>query len=196
MTAEVLDEAQIVQPDDCEKVFVKEEAEKVYHKENSFLRELGALIVKVVSIAAIFTLIFTFIYGFYRSIDPDMTPLVKNGDLVIFYRLDKNYAIGDLLLLDFQGNRQIRRVVARAGDVVDIKDGGISVNGAIQQEPEIYQTTRAYENGVPFPLTVGEGQVFVLGDARENATDSRVYGPIKTDDTLGTVFTVIRRRGL
>jgi signal peptidase I len=196
MTAKILDEPQIVQSDGSEKVFVEETPEKAYRKENSFLKELGALILKVVSIAVIFTLIFTFIYGFHRNIDPDMTPLVKNGDLVIFYRLDKNYAIGDLLLLDFQGNRQIRRVVARGGDVVDIKDGGLSVNGAIQQEPEIYQTTRAYENGVSFPLTVGEGQVFVLGDARENATDSRVYGSIKTDDTLGTVFTVIRRRGL
>jgi type IV secretory pathway protease TraF len=38
--------------------------------------------------------------------------------------------------------------------------------------------------------------VFVLGDAREGAADSRIYGPVNTEDTLGTVITVIRRRSL
>lgn len=162
----------------------------------SVLKELAALILKIVIIAIAFILVFTFLYGFHRNTDPDMAPMVKTGDLVMFYRLDKNYAIGDLLLLDFQGERQVRRVVARAGDVVDITENGLSINGAIQQEPEIYYRTWPYENGATFPLTVGEGQVFVLGDARENATDSRVYGPVNTKDTLGTVITVIRRRGL
>jgi len=140
-------------------------------------------------------LTFTFLYGFYRNADPDMAPMIKDGDLVMFYRLDKDYAIGDLLLLDFQGERQVRRVVAKAGDIVDITEDGLIINGAIQQEPDIFQQTRRYESGVVFPLTVREGQVFALGDARKNATDSRVYGPVDTKDTLGTVMTVIRRRG-
>jgi len=46
------------------------------------------------------------------------------------------------------------------------------------------------------PLTLGAGQVFVLGDARQNATDSRVYGAVNTKDTLGKVITVIKWRDL
>jgi len=163
-------------------------------QEVSVWRELTNLVMKIAVIAIIFVLIFTFLYGLYRDTDPDMTPMVKDGDLVMFYRLDKNYAIGDLLILDFHGKREVRRVVARAGDTVDITEDGLIINGAIQQEPEIFQHTKRYEDGVSFPLTVGEGQVFVLGDARENATDSRVYGPVNTEDTLGTVITVLRRR--
>ena len=162
----------------------------------SVWRELGALGIKIIAIAIAFAAIFTFVYGFHRNTDPDMAPMVKTGDLVLFYRLDRDYAIGDLLVLDFQGERQVRRVVAGAGDTVDITDDGLIVNGAIQQEPEIYQETWRYENGAVFPLTVGADQVFVLGDARENATDSRVYGPVDTRDTLGTIITVIRRRNL
>lgn len=162
----------------------------------SVLRDLGALSIKIIVIATTFALIFTFAYGFHRNTDPDMAPMVKTGDLVMFYRLDKDYAIGDLLVLDFQGERQVRRVVAKAGDTVDIADGGLIINESMQQEPNIYQETRQYENGIAFPLTVGANQVFVLGDARENATDSRIYGPVNTDDTLGTVITVVRRRNL
>jgi len=159
-------------------------------------RELGSLGIKIVLIVLVFGLLFTLVYGFHRQTEPGMTPMVKSGDLVLFYRLDRDYAIGDLLLLDFQGERQVRRVVAGPGDAVDIADGGLIINGAIQQEPEIYQQTWRYEHGVSFPLVVGDGQVFVLGDARDGATDSRIYGPVHTGDTLGTVITVIRRRNL
>jgi len=163
---------------------------------SSIIKELLSLILKIMVIALAFVLIFTFLYGFSRSADPAMAPMIKDGDLVMFYRLDKNYAIGDLLILEFQGERQIRRVIAKAGDIVDITEDGLIINGALQQEPEIYQLTQRYDNGIDFPLTVGEGQVFVLGDARENATDSRVYGPVDTSDTHGKVITAIRRRNL
>ena len=160
----------------------------------SVWKELASLAIKIASICVAFILIFTFFYGFHRSIDPDMMPMLQSGDLVIFYRLGKDYAIGDLLLLEFQGERQVRRVVARAGDTVDFKEGELIVNGAMQQEPDIFQESWSYEDGASFPLSVGEGQVFVLGDARENAADSRVYGPVNIKDSLGTVITVIRRR--
>jgi len=150
--------------------------------------------IKIVAIALAFVLIFTFLYGFDRNTDPDMVPLVKDGDLIVFYRLDKNYVVGDLVVLKYRGELETRRVVAGAGDTVDITKEGLIVNGAIQQEPNIYEETARYAKGVSFPLTVGKGQVFVLGDARENATDSRIYGPVNTRDTLGTVVTLIRRR--
>jgi signal peptidase I len=172
------------------------EQSQVRQREPSVWRELLNLGIKIAVIALAFVLIFTFFYGFHRNADPDMSPYVKDGDLVMFYRLDKKYDIGDLLLLEYQGERQVRRVVAKAGDIVDITEEGFIVNGAIQQELEIYQQTERYENGIEFPLTVGEGQVFVLGDARANATDSRVYGPVNVKETLGKVITVIRRRNL
>jgi len=162
----------------------------------SIWRELGALAIKIGAICVAFGLIFTFFYGFHRSTDPDMIPMLQSGDLVLFYRLSKDYAVGDLVLFDFQGERQVRRVVARAGDTVDFREGELIVNGAMQQEPDIIEQSWSYADGASFPLTVGEGQVFVLGDARENATDSRVYGPVNISDTLGSVITVFRRRNM
>ena len=159
-------------------------------------RELLNLTMKIAAIALVFLLVFTFIFGCLRCAEPDMAPKLLDGDLILFYRLSKDYRIDDLLLLDFQGVRQIRRVVARAGDIVDITESGLIINGSVQQEPGIYLETVRYEAGVDLPLTVGEGQVFVLGDARETATDSRIYGPVDVKDTLGRVITLVRRRGL
>jgi signal peptidase I len=166
------------------------------NRKPSVWKDLGMLGLKIAVIVIAFVLIFTFIYGFQRNMDADMLPAVKDGDLVMFYRLDKDYDIGDLLVLAFQGEHQIRRVVAKAGDTVDITEDGLMVNGAIQQELEIYQKTYRYSDGVDLPLTLSEGQVFVLGDAREYATDSRIYGPVNTKDTIGKVITIVRRRNL
>jgi len=162
----------------------------------SVWRDLLGLLAKVAIVGVVFGLIFTFTHGIARDTDPDMAPTVKAGDLVMFYRLDKNYEISDLVALRYQGQLEVRRVVAQAGDVVDITKDGLVVNGALQQEPDIYEPTQPYQTGISFPVKVGPGQVFVLGDARDNATDSRVYGPVDTKDTLGKVIAIIKWRDL
>jgi len=198
VTAVYMDEegSAVYTEDEDSSLPVPEETQKQATRPPSVWRELGSLCIKIAAIVVVFVLVFTFFYGFLRNTDQDMDPAVKDGELVMFYRLEKNYAIGDLTLVSYQGQTQVRRVVANAGDTVDITDAGLVVNGALQQESEIFQPTRRYDSGISFPLTVGPGQVFVLGDARTNATDSRVYGPVDKKNTLGKVITVIRWRQL
>ena len=159
--------------------------------------DLLFLVVKIAVIVVIGILLFTFLYGAARYQEPSMNPAIKDGDLVLFYRYNKNsYLPQDVILLDYNGQRQARRVIATVGDVVDITENGLIINGAAQQEPEIFQRTERYRDGVNFPLTVPDGHVFVLADRRVDATDSRIYGPVRVDDTLGKVMTVIRRRSI
>jgi len=160
------------------------------------MTEFLLLLIKMAAIIAVIVLIFTVMFGIFRNADISMSPAIKDADLVFFYRMDKNYVKSDVLILKYQGKEQARRVIAVAGDTVDIKEDGLYLNGAHQQEPEIYEKTVRYDTGVEFPLTVGEGQVFVLGDGRENVTDSRVYGCVNVSDTLGKVMTIVRRRGI
>ena len=162
----------------------------------SLLKDIAMLLIKIGAIVVAFLLLFTFMFGLYRNTDASMTPSVKDGDLVMYYRMDKQYVAQDTLIVEFEGKRQVRRVVATAGDVVDITENGLIINGAIQQELEIYTRTERYVDGVELPLTVPEGHVFVLGDSRENATDSRVYGAVDVNDTLGKVITILRRRNI
>ncbi|MDR2360343.1 MAG: signal peptidase I [Oscillospiraceae bacterium] len=164
----------------------------------SVLKDVLFLLIKIAVIALAFLLLFTFMFGVFRNPDAAMAPAVKDGDMVIFYRLDKEYAAQDALVLEFEGQKQVRRVVAAAGDVVDITAEGLLVNGALQREPSVNSLTQRYEEGVDFPLTVKEGQVFVLGDSRANAAaaDSRIYGAVNVKDTLGKVITILRRRGI
>ena len=162
----------------------------------ALLQELLYLGIKILVIGVAFVLMFTFLFGILRYEDASMSPAVKDGDLVIYYRLDKQYTATDVVVLEYQDRPQIRRVIAIAGDVVDITEDGLFINGALQQETSIYEETLRYDTGVEFPLTVNEGEVFLLGDSRTNATDSRAYGAVEIEDTLGKVMTIIRRRGI
>lgn len=175
----------------------KNETKKNVIKQPSLQRDLLLLLIKIASIALVCVLLFTFLFGIIRYQEPSMASAVKDGDVVIFHRYTKRgYQPQDVAAVVFQGQTQVRRVVATAGDSVDITEDGLLINGSLQQEPEIFQKTERFQGGVDFPLTVPEGYVFVLGDARKSAADSRIYGCVKIEDTLGKVMMIIRRRNI
>lgn len=165
--------------------------------QTSALTDLLLLVFKIGLIVVFLLVLFTFFYGITQVRDTSMEPAVKEGDLVIYYRSDKAYTAGDAIVVEYSGQLQVRRVVAVAGDTVDISEnGGLIINGSTQIEADIYTQTLPYTEGITFPVTVGEGEVFVLGDNRESATDSRIYGTVAISATKGSVMTVIRRRGI
>jgi len=158
-------------------------------------RDISMLFVKVGIIVAVVVALFMFIFGLVQYDSPAMSPAVNSGDLIMYSRFDKRYVAQDLVVLSFRGETQVRRVIATAGNTVDITAEGLLIDGARQQEANIFAETLRYESEITFPLVVPEGHVFVLGDNREGASDSRVYGPVKADDTLGKVTAMFRRRG-
>ena len=118
--------------------------------------------------------IFTFIFGVFRYNSNDMSPSLKSGNLVFTYRLDKDYISGDVVAIKRNGKILTGRVIALPGETVDITEEGLSVNGALLYEPNIYGQTRRYEEGIEFPVTLADDRFFLLCDNRENATDSRI----------------------
>lgn len=165
-------------------------------KRTTALQELLYLLIKIAVIGVLVTALFTFVFGALRCGNNQMQPAICEGDLVLYYRLDKDYKASETLVVKYNGEYQLQRVIAVAGDTVDLTENGLVINGAYQVETGIYTQTDRYADGVDFPLTVREGEVFVLSDNRTNAIDSRLYGPVPIEDTYGTVMAVIRRRNI
>ena len=165
-------------------------------KKDPLLRDVAQLLLKIGVLAACLIVLFGFVYGLARVPDVSMKPAVKDGDLALYYRLDKRFSVGDVAVVTYEGKTLLGRVAAMEGDTVDITADGLIVNGAIQVNPDIYFPTTQFADGVDFPLTVGAGQVFLLGDNRPAATDSRVYGCVDIGDVRGKVIAVIRTRGV
>ena len=86
----------------------------------------------------------------------------------------------------------VKRVIATAGQTVDLVDGVVYVDGVALDEPyaegESYPLAAQAEGvSVGFPYTVPEGCVWVMGDNRENSADSRYFGAVPEDDLIGVV---------
>ena len=164
--------------------------------ETTLTQDVLYLLLKIAIIAVAVVLLFTFMFGILRVTDIAMDPSIQDGDIVMWYRLDKDYVASDPIVVSHEGEQQVRRVVAVAGDTVDITEDGLLINGSLVQEQNVFGDTLHYEDGITLPITIEDGQVFVLGDGRENSIDSRLYGPVNIKDTLGKVMTIIRRRNI
>lgn len=132
-----------------------------------------------------------------------MNPSLKSGDLLLYYRLDHDYTSGDVVAVEYEENIQLRRVVAVEGDTVNITERGLEINGKLQQEQSISGNvgsvdaeTLLYEGGIDFPLTLGQDEVFLLGDNRAESLDSRMYGPVKENIIVGKTVLVARTRNM
>lgn len=96
---------------------------------------------------------------------------------------------GDIVLLRFPPRvgpprlRTIKRIVGLPGDVVDVHDGALYVNGQALPEPYV-------SNSAPYtlnPVEVPQGSYFVLGDRRTGSSDSHLWGPVPGDHIIGKV---------
>lgn len=154
------------------------------------------LSIKIIITFLIILLLNETVFGVYRCCDDSMSPGIGEGDLVFTYHLDKIFASNDLTVYEWKGESQVRRVVAVGGDTVDIGSQGLIINGNLQSEPDSHSETLAYAEGISFPLTLKKNEVFLLADRRENATDSRYYGPVNIDDTRGMVMAALKHNGL
>lgn len=141
-------------------------------------------------------ILFGWVFGLAVMEGESMYPRIRDGDLMVCYRIQKEYHIGDVVTFRRDGKRYTGRVAALGGDTVDLGESGeLLVNGNIQSE-EIFYPTQPAEDGIPFPFRVPPGSVFLLCDFRTNGTDSRVYGAVDTKELDGKVITILRRRGI
>ena len=74
-------------------------------------------------------------------------------------------------------------------------DKDVKAQDIIVLEKEVPCTSR-YEGYTEYPLTLQEGECFVLADSRNGGTDSRFFGPVTRDEIDGTVITIVRRNNL
>ena len=146
--------------------------------------------------AVVLFIVFTFVFGIAVVRGNYMFPALRDGDLVITYKLEPAVAT-EVIAYKRNGTTKLGRIVASAGETIDINEGGgITVNGSIITEEVFYPTEPVFSSEITFPYTVPENSYFVLNDYRTlEGEDSRVFGAVPKKDCKGKVTFVFRRRG-
>ena len=141
--------------------------------------------------------LFGSIIGVMAAPNDDMFPHIKAKDLVLYYRLERSFHAQDVVILNKNETPYVGRVIAVAGDRVEISDDDrLIINGSYVSEPQIYTSTPRLESFVSYPVELQDGEYFILADARNGAEDSRYYGVAKKSEIHGKVFAFIRRNQL
>jgi signal peptidase I len=82
----------------------------------------------------------------------------------------------------------VKRVIAVGGDVIDLRNGNVFVNGQQVDIPQAHGATQPQAPQIVYPFTVPEGHVFVMGDNRTFSSDSRTFGPVPVGNIIGKVI--------
>lgn len=159
---------------------------KVGDKVKEKLQDWGNVILR----AAVILLILFYFCWPVRLEGTSMEPTMQEGDLVLtsrFSAMTGGYEKGDIVLFRYfeeGGSRTvIKRIIATAGDEIEILPEGVMLNGTLLEE----SYARGETHGL-VDMKIPENMVFVMGDNREESYDSRNMGVIAEKDLQGKIL--------
>ena len=176
------------------------EADKPVEEESGFLRSFLSIILAIACIIGLAYVLRAFVVEPYSIPSGSMEQTIQTGDSVLGEKVSYHFrtpAVGDIVTFtDPEANTRllIKRVVATEGQVVDLIDGKLVVDG-VEQNFDYTGGLSSYPlpNSIAiksYPYTVPAGHVFVMGDNRENSQDSRYFGSIEVSSVQSRAFLV------
>lgn len=162
----------------------------------SFLFELVKIV--VISLVIIIPIRYFLIQPFYVK-GASMEPNFYDHEYLIIDEITYRFQPmkrGDIIVFRYPRNPQeyfIKRVIGLPGDKVQIKDGKVYIynekdpNGIALDEPYLAPGTGTYSLSEDI-VTLGNDEIFVLGDNRNSSKDSRSFGPVNKSFITGRVL--------
>ncbi len=132
-----------------------------------------------------------------------MHPTLEDGEILLLKKFDHAYSRFEIVVFNRKKEvtkngvtevvteRLVKRVIGLPGEHIAYKDGKLYVNEKETKEEFINVTTSDFDIKELGYDTIPEGYLFVMGDNRNNSTDSRILGPIKKEDIVGTTNFVL-----
>jgi len=174
---------QTVTVDQLERELRRERHRRSYR--STLLSTVSALVI----VAAVAVLVSMLALPVLQVVGESMTPLLHQGEIVIAPR-GTAFQKGDVIAFYFNNKILVKRVIANAGEWVNIDaDGNVFINDEPLEEP--YLTEKALGDcNIALPYQVPDGKIFVMGDHRSTSSDSRntAVGCVAQEQIVGRVM--------
>lgn len=132
------------------------------------------------TIVGILLLIYMLNFQIIKIDGPSMSPTYKDNQLLFIHKTISGIKNDDIIVFRYENERCVKRVIAKEGDIVSLKDNHVYVNNVLFQNSSYDGKSQDY--------VLSEGEYFVLGDNFRNSFDSRDYGLISSGQILGIVL--------
>lgn len=153
-----------------------------------FRSVMKSTISTLITVAAISILVATLWLPVLQIYGSSMTPTIHDGEIIFSVKTNE-FKQGDIIAFYYNNKILVKRVIADAGDWVDIDmEGTVYINGEMLEEP--YLTEKALGDcTIELPYQVPEGKVFVMGDHRATSVDSRstALGCVAQEQIVGKI---------
>lgn len=165
-------------------------------EEKNVVKEIVGMILYVVAVFAVCFLIITYVGQRTKVEGSSMEPTLSNGDNLIVDKISyrfRNPERFDIIIFPYKYEKDtffIKRIIGMPGETVWINNSGeIYINGVLLSENYGLETIK-YAGLASTPITLGKDEYFVMGDNRNDSTDSRfdVVGPIKRKEIVGRAW--------
>jgi len=151
------------------------------------MKILREVVITIIIAAAVFALLRLTVQS-YTVVMSSMEPTFQQGDCIMVSKVGYRSSgpqRGDVIIFNPPFDSQfpfIKRVIGLPGDIVEIKDGSVSINGTPLEEDEYIA---AQPNYTMSATQVAENEYFVLGDNRNNSTDSSQGWTVPRNNIIG-----------
>ena len=154
-----------------------------------FVFSLKNTLFTLITVAACAVLVAVFMMPVLQIYGHSMTPTLDEGDIVLSLK-GSEFKTGDVVAFYYNNKILVKRVIAQAGEWVDIDNkGNVFVNGEQLDEPYVSEKSIGDDCDIIFPYQVPEARIFVMGDHRDVSLDSRnsAIGCIAEEVVVGRI---------
>lgn len=166
---------------------LEEELQRERYK-SRYWQVLRNTVFTLVTVAAVAVLVATLLLPVLEIYGASMTPALKEGDIVVSIK-SKAFDYGDIVAFYYNNKILCKRVIGKAGDIIDIdEDGNVTRNG--KELKEEYLSEKALGDcNIELPYQVPEKRFFVMGDHRLTSIDSRntALGCVAEEQLVGRI---------